>query len=57
MKFLKIRNFIAAALIATAPVMAQTAPPAPPVAPAAPKPVSVDVDALLKLIPEKLAKT
>ncbi len=56
MKFLKIRNFIAAALIATAPVMAQTAPPAPPVAPAAPKPVSVDVDALLKLIPEKLAK-
>ena len=56
MKFLKIRNFIAAALIATAPIMAQEKPAAAPAAPAAPKPVSVDVDALLKGIPENLAK-
>ncbi len=52
MKFLKLSSFIAAALIATAPVMAQDKPAAP----AAPKPVSVDVESLLKLIPEKLAK-
>lgn len=56
MKFHKLRNFIAAALIATAPVMAQEKPAAAPATPAAPKPVSVDVEALLKGIPEKLAK-
>ena len=36
MKFLKIRNFIAAALIAAAPVMAQDKPAAAPAAPQAP---------------------
>ena len=53
MKFLKIRNFIAAALIAAAPVMAQDKPAAAPAAPQAPK---MDVAALLKVIPDNLAK-
>ena len=50
MKFHKISSFIVAALLATATVMAQDKPAA---APAAPK---MDVAALLKIIPDNLAK-
>ena len=53
MKFHKISSFIAAALIATAPLMAQDKPAAAPAAPQAP---SFDVAALLKTIPDNLAK-
>ena len=56
MNFPKLSSLIAAALIATAPVMAQDKPAAAPATPTAPKPVSVDVEALLKAIPENLAK-
>ena len=50
MKFHKISSFIVAALLATATVMAQDKPAA---APAAPK---MDIAALLKIIPDNLAK-
>ena len=53
MKFHKISSFIAAALIATAPLMAQDKPAAAPAAPQAP---SFDIAALLKTIPDNLAK-
>jgi peptidyl-prolyl cis-trans isomerase C len=53
MKFHKISSFIAVALIATAPLMAQDKPATAPAAPQAPK---MDVAALLKIIPDNLAK-
>lgn len=54
MKFHKISSFIAAALFAVAPVMAQEKPAAAPAA--APQAANFDVAPLLKLIPDNLAK-
>ncbi len=53
MKFHKISSFIAAALFAVAPVIAQEKPAA---APATPQAANIDVASILKIIPDNLAK-
>ena len=55
MKITKLSSFVAAALLATAPVMAQDKQPAPAPAPIQQTP-AFDINAFLKTIPENIAK-